>query len=71
MARFKIGDRVRVVKTASAYRGRAGTVTGVQRPSIDEPLTQQEASELFRGYVVELDGGGLIELFISLDLEAE
>jgi hypothetical protein len=69
MARFKIGDRVRVINAASGHHRRTGAITGVQH-STDEPVTQQDASELFRGYVVELDGRQ-IEFFISLDLEAE
>jgi len=70
MARFKIGDRVCVVSAASGYQGRTGTITGVQHPSADEPLTRHEAFELFGSYVVELDGGQ-IEFFNGLDLEAE
>ena len=69
MTRFKIGDRVRVV-SASGCNGRTGTVTGIQHPSADEPLTRHEAFELFGSYVVEFDGGQ-IEILYGSDLEAE
>ena len=69
MAVFKIGDRVRVVRAASGYHGRTGTVTGVLNIP-DAPADQREAFELFRGYAVQLDGGQ-VELFFGLDLEAE
>jgi len=71
VARFKIGDRVRVVNAASGYQGRTGTITGVQHTAPGDDLAnQQKAIELFRGYAVELTGGQ-IELFFGLDLEAE
>src|SRR5678816_3676774 len=76
VACFKIGDRVRVISTASGHHLQTGTITGVLN-TLEAPVNPETArvllrsyvlQELLRGYALQLDSGP-IEFFFARDLE--
>ena len=66
LVRFRIKDRVRVVSTESADKGRTGIVTGI----FYTDGRSKKSPETVEGYAVQFDDRR-IDLFFAGDLETE
>jgi hypothetical protein len=69
MPQFKIGDRIRIVKTDIDHECRIGEISAVQ-PSeeLDRMEMRDEKFAQFRGYTVKLDTGHT-KLYVGVDIE--
>ena len=65
MGQFKIGDRVRVPRTAHGFNVETGTVIEIPNLALEQ---DNEHLAMVRLYVVELDNG-LVRRFTGAELE--
>ena len=71
MPQFKVGDRVRIVKSTGGLYGQAGSISSVQPSEELDQLEKQDSKfEILRGYCVTLDSGQT-SFFAGIELEPE
>jgi hypothetical protein len=71
VAQFKIGDRIRIVKSAGGFYGEVGEVSSVQPSAELDQLEEQDPKfEILRSYNVKLDNGQS-GFFAGIDIEPE
>jgi hypothetical protein len=68
---FKVGDRVRIVKSTGGFYGQSGSISSVQPSAELDQLERQDSKfEILRGYIVKLDSG-YTSYFAGIELERE
>ena len=68
---YKVGDRIRVVKTTRRYHSQTGTISFVRpSPPLDEMVKTQPGMEQLRVYEVTLDSEEKAR-FTGMEIEPE
>ena len=68
---FKVGDRVRIVKSTGGFYGQVGSISSVQPSEELDRLEKQDSKfEILRSYSVKLDSGQA-GFFAGIELEPE
>ena len=70
MTEFKIGERIRIVRSQDAQRNQAGVIFGVQpTEQLRDRSGEMVVSEAHRGYIVTMDVGNT-RFLTGMDFEA-
>jgi len=68
---FRIGERVRIVRSLDAQRNQTGVISGVQpTDQLKDRSGEMAVSEAHRGYIVTMDAGNT-RFLMGMDFEAQ